>query len=74
MKYCFENNLNFAVLINSIKEAIYSNSLGAKYIICSKEFAEEVTKTKYFTNKVYFFKRRNSKALPIKIGQHKFGT
>ena len=44
LKYCFENNLNFAVLINSIKEAIYSNSLGAKYIICSKILAKDIQK------------------------------
>ena len=44
LKYCFENSLNFAVLANSIKEAIYSNSLGAKYIICSKILSKEIQK------------------------------
>ncbi len=44
LKYCFENNLNFAVLVNSIKEAIYSNNLGAKYIICSKILAKDIQK------------------------------
>ena len=44
LKYCFENSLNFAVLVNSIKEAVYSNSLGAKYIISSKDLAKEIQK------------------------------
>ena len=44
LKYCFENSLNFAVLVNSTKEAIYSNSLGAKYIVSSKTLAKEIQK------------------------------
>jgi hypothetical protein len=36
LKYCSENSLSFGVLVNTIKESIYSNSLQAKYIICTK--------------------------------------
>ncbi|WP_419764761.1 MAG: hypothetical protein ACNI28_13320 [Arcobacter sp.] len=35
LKYCFENGLLFGVIINSLKESIYANSLQAKYIICT---------------------------------------
>ena len=31
--YCYENELPYAVIVTSIKEAIYSNNLNAKYII-----------------------------------------
>ncbi len=44
VKYCYENELLFAVIVSSIKEAIYSNSLGAKYIISSKTLAKELQK------------------------------
>ena len=43
-KYCYENELSFAVIVSSIKEAIYSNSLGAKYIISSKQLAKKLQK------------------------------
>lgn len=43
-KYCFENEISFAVVINSIKEAIYSNNLNAKYIITNKELSKELQK------------------------------
>jgi hypothetical protein len=36
LKYCFENKLSFGVIVSSLKESIYANSLEAKYIICSK--------------------------------------
>jgi hypothetical protein len=33
MKYCLENSLSYAVKVSSIKEAIFANNLGAKYIL-----------------------------------------
>lgn len=44
LKYCFENSLDFAVKIESIKEAIYANALNAKYIIAEKKLAKKVQK------------------------------
>jgi len=45
LTYSFENNLDYAVVISSIKEAIYANSLNAKYIICQKDLAKKIQKT-----------------------------
>ena len=42
--YCSNNELPFAVIICSLLEAIYSNSLGAKYIISEKDLAKEIQK------------------------------
>ena len=44
LKYSFENELSSAVTVTNIKEAIYSNSLNAKYIICDKDLAIKVQK------------------------------
>lgn len=44
LEYCFKNELSFVVIVNSIKEAIYSNSLRAKYIIAQKDLSKEVQK------------------------------
>lgn len=43
-KYCFENEISFAVVVNSIKEAVYSSNLNAKYIIVNKELSKELQK------------------------------
>lgn len=43
-KFCFENEISFAVVVNSIKEAVYSSNLNAKYIIANKELAKELQK------------------------------
>lgn len=43
-KYCFENEISFAVVVNSIKEAVYSSNLNAKYIIANKELSKELQK------------------------------
>jgi hypothetical protein len=40
--YCKKNNLLYAVKISEIKEAIFANNLGAKYILCSKTLAKEL--------------------------------
>lgn len=42
LKYCYENSLNCAVIVNSIKDAIYCNSLGSKYIIALKELSKQI--------------------------------
>jgi len=44
LKYCFENEINSAVIVNSIKEAIYCNALNSKYIIASKDLAKKIQK------------------------------
>lgn len=44
LSYCFENELKYAVIVTSIKEAIYANSLDAMYIVCEKELSKDVQK------------------------------
>ena len=44
MKYCFENQLPYAVKIASIKDAVYANALNAKYIICKEKLDIDVQK------------------------------
>lgn len=44
LKYCYENELSLAVIVTSIKEAIYCDSLNVKYIISEKELAKEIQK------------------------------
>lgn len=44
LTFSYKNKINSAVVITSIKEAIYSNSLGVRYIICQKELAIRVQK------------------------------
>ena len=43
-KYCFENEISFAIVVDSIKEAVYSSNLNAKYIITNKELSKELQK------------------------------
>ena len=42
--YCKKNNLNSAVIVKNIKEAIYSNALNSKYIICDKKISKTIQK------------------------------
>ena len=44
LTYSYENDLYYAVVISSIKEAIYANNLNARYIICQKELAKDIQK------------------------------
>ena len=37
--YCQENNIVFAVTVNSLREAIFANALGANYMICEEDDA-----------------------------------
>ncbi len=39
-----KNNLSNAVVVSSIKEAIYCNALNSKYIICDKKLAKAIQK------------------------------
>lgn len=42
LRYCFENSLGYGVLVKSLKEAIYSNALNAKYIVCDKNLDKDI--------------------------------
>lgn len=44
LKYCYENEISSAVIVTSIKEAIYCNSLNVKYIISEKDLATQIQK------------------------------
>ena len=41
-KYCKKNSLPFAIEVKSIRDAIFSNLLNAKYIIAQKELAKSI--------------------------------
>ena len=41
-KYCKKNSIPFAIEVSSIKDAIFSNLLNAKYIVSSKELAKSI--------------------------------
>jgi NAD(P)H-dependent flavin oxidoreductase YrpB (nitropropane dioxygenase family) len=38
-QYCQENGIAYAVVANTLDEAIYANALGAAYIICDEDTA-----------------------------------
>jgi Ni2+-binding GTPase involved in maturation of urease and hydrogenase len=42
INYCFKNNIPCGVFINSIKEAIFSNNLRAKYLICEDNMGKNI--------------------------------
>ncbi|MBU3014869.1 hypothetical protein KO488_08895 [Poseidonibacter lekithochrous] len=44
LTYSYKNDLDYVVVISSIKEAIYANSLNAKYIACQKNLAKDIQK------------------------------
>lgn len=44
LKYCFKEDLEFFVKINSIKEGLYANSLNARYIVCNQDLARKMQK------------------------------
>lgn len=44
LKYSYENELSSAVIVTSLTEAIYCNSLNAKYIISDKHLAIQIQK------------------------------
>lgn len=44
LTYCNQNSVFCAVVVDSLKDAIYSNALNARYIICNKNLAISVQK------------------------------
>ena len=44
IKYTFNNDIESAVIVDNIKDAIYSNALNAKYIIAKKDIAKTIQK------------------------------
>ena len=44
MRYCMQNDINYAVLINTITQSIYANSLNARYILPSDKLLKIVQK------------------------------
>ena len=37
--HCKKNNIAFAVVVNTLDDALFANALGAKYIICEEDDA-----------------------------------
>jgi len=37
--YCQENGIAYAVVVNSLNDAVFANALGAKYLLCEEESA-----------------------------------
>jgi len=44
IKYCHDNTLGAAVVVNDIKEVIYSCQFDVKYIICTKDIVQGIQK------------------------------
>ena len=44
VKYTFENDLPSAVIVKSLKDAIYCNSLNVRYIVSEKNLAIQIQK------------------------------
>jgi len=38
-QHCQDNNITFSVVVNTLDDALFSNALGAKYIICEEDDA-----------------------------------
>ena len=38
-QHCQDNNITFAVVVNTLDDALFANALGAKYIICEEDDA-----------------------------------
>lgn len=38
-RHCQENNISFAVVVNTLDDALFSNALSANYIICEEDDA-----------------------------------
>ena len=36
-QYCQENSIAYAVVVNTLDDAIFANALGAKYMICEED-------------------------------------
>lgn len=44
LAFCMKNGVNSGVKIASLKEAVFANALGAKYIVCPEEILQSVQK------------------------------
>ncbi len=44
VKHCFENGIEYAVTVESVKEAIFANALHAKFIVCGQPLSTKVQK------------------------------
>ena len=67
LKYCYLNNLNYFVQINSVKEGLYANSLNAKYIVCKKTLAKKMQKIAenyMFDSKILAIIKSNDQLIP----------
>jgi len=54
-QYCQENKIVYAVVVNTIDDAIYANALGASYMICEEDAAlmiQPIAETYLFDTKV----------------------
>ncbi len=40
--YCKEQNVDFALEVKSIKEALIASALGASYLLCAQDVAKEI--------------------------------
>jgi len=38
-KHCQDNDITFALVVNTLDDALFANALGAKYIICEEDDA-----------------------------------
>jgi hypothetical protein len=38
-QYCQDNNIVYAVVVNTLEDAIFSNALGAAYMLCEEDAA-----------------------------------
>lgn len=38
-QYCKDNNIAFAIVVNSLEDALFANCFGAKYIVCEEDEA-----------------------------------
>ena len=42
LTYCLKNNISCAVVVSNIQEAIFSNSLNAKYVIVENQISKSI--------------------------------
>ena len=49
LRYCLDNHISCAPIVGDIKQSIISNSLNAKYQICTKEVAIKLQKSQKIT-------------------------
>lgn len=55
LKYCSQNSLLFGVIVKTLKESIYANSLQAKYIICTNPLdktIQDIAESYIFDSKI----------------------